>query len=306
MLQEPLQKDETEVSLNSWQRVLSRSAMIAAMFFALHAAAEDVKWTDLSDVELNIEAPDDALVYQEPISVEDAESLVLDAIVEIGYQDEQGRYVVDLLERDKAYLGVRVTTPEGRPVVGAMPNISIDGNSRLLLAELTTAEDGVMNFGVIGGQMGLDKVTASVGETSVEFAINVISLRAAGFPTLDVLEDGIGWDELLQARLEYKDMGYVATFPDSIKSRAGETVKISGFMMPLQPDLKQKHFLLTSNPPSCFFHVPGGPAGSVEVVAAEGVEVSWNPVVLEGRFEPQETSDIGVVYRLLDAREVKP
>ncbi len=294
--------------MNSWLSVFTRGALLAALLLALNATAETIDWTDLSDVELNIEAPDDALVFKEPVSIEDADAknLVLDAIVEYGYQDEEGRYVVDLLERDKAYLGVRVTTTDGHPVVGAMPNISIDGKSRLLLAELTTAEDGVMNFGVIGGQMGLDRVTASVGEKSVEYAINVISLRAAGFPTLDVLEDGIGWDELLSARLEYKDMGYVATFPDSIKSRAGETVKISGFMMPLQPDLKQKHFLLTSNPPSCFFHVPGGPAGSVEVVAAEGVEVSWNPVVLEGRFEPQETSDIGVVYRLLDAREVKP
>ncbi len=294
--------------MNSWLSLFTRGALLAALLLALDATAETIDWTDLSDVELNIEAPDDALVYKEPVSIEDADvkNLVLDAIVEYGYQDEEGRYVVDLLERDKAYLGVRVTTTDGHPVVGAMPNISIDGKSRLLLAELTTAEDGVMNFGVIGGQMGLDRVTASVGEKSVEYAINVISLRAAGFPTLEVLEDGLGWDELLSARLEYKDMGYVATFPDSIKSRAGETVKISGFMMPLQPDLKQKHFLLTSNPPSCFFHVPGGPAGSVEVVAAEGVEVSWNPVVLEGRFEPQETSDIGVVYRLLDAREVKP
>ncbi len=294
--------------MNSWLSLFTRGALLAALLLALDATAETIDWTDLSDVELNIEAPDDALVYKEPVSIEDADAknLVLDAIVEYGYQDEEGRYVVDLLERDKAYLGVRVTTTDGHPVVGAMPNISIDGKSRLLLAELTTAEDGVMNFGVIGGQMGLDRVTASVGEKSVEYAINVISLRAAGFPTLEVLEDGLGWDELLSARLEYKDMGYVATFPDSIKSRAGETVKISGFMMPLQPDLKQKHFLLTSNPPSCFFHVPGGPAGSVEVVAAEGVEVSWNPVVLEGRFEPQETSDIGVVYRLLDAREVKP
>ena len=76
--------------------------------------------------------------------------------------------------------------------------------------------------------------------------------------------------------------------------------------MPLEPALKQRRFLLTANPPSCFFHLPGGPAGAVEVFASEGIEASWDPVVLEGRFEPQRTSKAGVVYRLHEARLIKP
>ena len=279
---------------------------VIGLLFSMNVTGQLSGTVQLSDIELALEPPEGGLTYLEPVSAHEAKEVVLDAVVEFGYQDEQGRYVVDLLERDKAYLGVRISTPDGHPVIGAMPNISIEGSSRLLLSELTTAEDGVMNFGVVGGQMGLDRVTASIGAVSVEFAINVISLRAAGFPTLQTVEGGIAWDELMQAQLEYKDMNLVASFPENIKSRAGDTVKISGFMMPLEPDFKQKHFLLTSNPPSCFFHVPGGPAGSVEVLAAEGIEVSWDPVVIEGRFEPQETSELGVVYRLHDARLVKP
>ena len=134
----------------------------------------------------------------------------------------------------------------------------------------------------------------------------MISLRATGFPVPPKVEGGIGWNELLQAQLEYTDMRLIARFPESIKSRAGKTVKLSGFMLPLESELKQKRFLLTSNPPELLlFHIPGGPAGSVEVLAPEGIEVSWEPVVLEGRFEPQETSEIGVVYRLRDARLVE-
>lgn len=296
-----------KVNLQRWKRVAACTSMMVTLFFATNSSGQSWDGVQLSDIELDLEAPEGSLSNLKPVSVQDAKEVVLEGIVEFGYQDEQGRYFVDLLERDKAYLGVRITTPEGNPVVGAMPDISVvEGSSRLMLSELTSAEDGVMNFGVIAGQMGLDRVTASIGEASIEFAINVISLRAAGFPVLETVEGGIGWDELMQARLEYTDMNLVASFPDSIKSRAGQTVKISGFMMPLEPDLKQKHFLLTSNPPSCFFHVPGGPAGSVEVLAAEGVEVSWDPVVIEGRFEPQETSEYGVVYQLHDARLVKP
>ena len=250
--------------------------------------------------ELNLENP----AYMDPIPASEVKEVKLDGIVEFGYQDADGRYVVDILEQNKAYLGVKITTPEGRPVVGAMPNIEIEGTSRLELSDFVSAEDGVMNFGLITGQMGLDTVTASIGDAKVEFAVNIISLRAAGFPQPQEVEGGIPWSDLMSAKLDYSEAGLTATFPQSIQAMAGETVKISGFMMPLQPDLKQTHFLLTSNPPSCFFHIPGGPAGSVEVVAAEGIEVSWDPVVLEGTFEPQESSNIGVVYRLVDAKVV--
>ncbi len=288
-----------------WKKHRTLIGCVFALGFALSAVGQNALSTQLSDIELDLEAPEGAITYLEPIPAEDVSEVMLHAIVEFGYQDEQGRYVVDLLERDKAYLGVRITTPVGHPVVGAMPDIAVEGSSRLTLSELTSAEDGVMNFGIIGGEMGLDRVTASIGDASVEFLINVISLRAAGFPSLQVIEGGLAWDELMQAQLEYKDMKLVASFPDAIKSKAGETVKLSGFMMPLEPEFKQKHFLLTSNPPSCFFHVPGGPAGSVEVLAVEGIDVSWDPIVIEGRFEPQESSDIGVVYRMHDARLVK-
>ena len=76
--------------------------------------------------------------------------------------------------------------------------------------------------------------------------------------------------------------------------------------MCIRDSLKQRRFLLTSNPPGCYFHIPGGPAGAVEVFAAEGIEASMNPFVLEGRFEPQQNSETGVVYQLHDARLISP
>ncbi|MEM7078473.1 MAG: DUF3299 domain-containing protein [Pseudomonadota bacterium] len=291
-----MRPQETIARLTAFMMIL-----FCPVITGVHAQSEST----LSTAEISATAPSDALSNVAPLPASEATDVVLQGLLEAGYRDDQGRYFVDLFERDQAYLAVRITTPEGRPVVGAVPDIAIEGSSRLVLNELTSSEDGVMQFGVIGGQMGLDTVTASIGDAKVEFAINVISLRAMGFPTVQTVEGGLGWSELMQAQLEYDETGIVATFPDSVKEKAGEQVKISGFMMPLDPDLKQKHFLLTSNPPSCFFHVPGGPAGSVEVLAPEGIEVSWNPVVVEGRFEPQDSSEIGVVYRLLDARLVE-
>ena len=270
----------------------------------------------LTAEELAVEPPEDLLAEPlewmlSPIDAADATDVTIEALVEIGYLDEQGRYVVDLLQQDFAYLGVRVQTTDGQPVLGATPKFFINGTSQLLepsevSPRSTTDEYGVVEFAVVGGQMGMDLVRVEFGNASTEILVNIISLEAAGFPTPPVVEGGLPWQDLMNARIRYEEMMLVAEFPEAIAERAGQTVKLSGFMMPLEPELKQRRFLLTSNPPSCFFHVPGGPAGAVEVFATEGIEVSWDPVVLEGRFEPQQKSEVGVVYRLHDARLVKP
>lgn len=249
--------------------------------------------------------------WNRPIAVNEATDIEIAIMAEAGYLDEQGRLRVDLLERDYAYLTVRVTTAEGRPVEGAVPVFSIAGSSQLLgpeeiAAEPLSNEMGMVDFAVVGGQMGLDRATVKVGDATTEVLLNIISLQAAGFPAPPVVEGGIPWQDLTQARLRYQDDRLVAEFPDQVKARAGQTVKLSGFLTPLEAEMRPRHLLLTSNPPSCFFHVPGGPAGAVEVFAAEGIEVSWDPVVLEGRFEPQDSSEFGVVYRLHDARVIKP
>lgn len=249
--------------------------------------------------------------FTAPVMAEAATDVRLEVSAEFGYVDEFGRYVVDLLEQDYAYLSVQLTTPDGRPVMGAAPAFSVAGTSRLLEPQalskrMTSDEFGVIEFAVMGGRMGLDRVRIEVGQTSAEVLVNVISLEAAGFPTPPVVEGGLRWEELTRARVRYQETGLVAEFPSAITARAGQKVKMSGFMMPLESELKQRRFLLTSNPPSCFFHLPGGPAGAVEVFAEEGVEMSWDPVVLEGRFEPQHESAVGVVYRLHDARLVTP
>lgn len=235
----------------------------------------------------------------------------IEVLAESGYVDEQGRYVVDLLEQDLAYFTLRLETAAGRPVVGATPAFSVEGTSQLrqpaeVSSRPTTDEYGVVEFAVVGGRMGLDRVKVTLGTASAEIVVNVISLQAAGFPTPPVVDGGLRWEDLMQARVRYDDTGLVAEFPAAIAARAGHTVKLSGFMMPLEPDLTQRRFILASNPPSCFFHVPGGPAGAVEVFVRQGIAVTWNPVILEGRLEPQDRSEVGVVYRLRDARLVEP
>ncbi len=246
-----------------------------------------------------------------PVSAADASGVRIIPTVEGGYRDPEGRMRVDVLEKEIAYFEIRLEDKDGRPVEGATPVISIQGSSKLInMAEVssmqTSDESGYASFDIVAGQMGLDTVTVKFAEANSEVFVNIISLEAAGYPSLPELKDGIDWQTLMSASLGHDGEALTAEFPDSIKALAGKTVKIAGFMMPLEPALKQSRFLLTSNPPSCFFHIPGGPAGAVEVLAKSGIEASWDPIVLEGRFEPQSRSEEEVVYRLMDARLVKP
>ncbi|MEM1435897.1 MAG: DUF3299 domain-containing protein [Pseudomonadota bacterium] len=229
---------------------------------------------------------------------------------ELGYYDADDIYVRDVLEGEHVFLAVRVETADGQPIHNAKPKIAITGASRELEGiefALPGASDeyGIFEFVVLPGPMGRDEVELVLGDSRTVLRLNIISLRAAGFPMPPVVEGGIPWNALLEAKIEYRDQYLEAKFPEALTAKAGQQVKLSGFMMPLDPDLTQKRFLLTASPPSCFFHVPGGPAGAVEVLAPKGIEATWNPIVLEGRFEPMTRSEIGIVYRLLDARQLK-
>jgi len=243
----------------------------------------------------------------EPIAIAEAGELSIGLYTDVGFRYEDDRYVMDLLEQDYAYLTVIVTDIDGRPVVGAEPSFEMKGDSQLLLpeqvgADTVTGPSGTVGFALIGGPMALDELTVSVGEASAEMLVNVISLRASGFPAPPEIEGGIAWADLMSARISYPDEASIdVEFPPGVAARSGETVTLAGFMMPLDPDLKQRRFLLTSNPPSCFYHIPGGPAGAIEVLADEGIEATWDPIVVEGRFETLDTNEYGIIYRLHNA-----
>ena len=72
----------------------------------------------------------------------------------------------------------------------------LGGTSRLDLTNLVSNEEGILSFGVVAGEMGLDSITASVGDAKIEFAVNVISLRATGFPQPPVIEGALSWSAL--------------------------------------------------------------------------------------------------------------
>lgn len=122
-------------------------------------------------------------------------------------------------------------------------------------------------------------------------------------------KDGVSWDLLGSTAAnevgEEENLRYVPEFPEAVSALDGTTVKIRGFVFPLDQAEKQSRFLLTAYPPSCPFCLPAGPSMMVEVLAPDDpVEFVGDPVLMEGRFAVLQDDETGLFYRMTDARAV--
>jgi hypothetical protein len=90
-------------------------------------------------------------------------------------------------------------------------------------------------------------------------------------------------------------------FPDNVKALHQQTVKVQGFMMPLEAGAKQTHFLISSVPTTCPYCVPAGPEGMLEVRTKAPVAYSLEPVVVEGKLQVLQDDAMGLYYRMVDA-----
>lgn len=111
------------------------------------------------------------------------------------------------------------------------------------------------------------------------------------------------WDTLYKTKVKVdeKTGTYSATFPDDVKKLNGKTVKISGFMLPLENTEKFKHFLLSKRTPTCFFCPPGAPNEIIEVYASKPTEWIEDLVTYEGKFELMENKEMGVFFKISNA-----
>ena len=120
-------------------------------------------------------------------------------------------------------------------------------------------------------------------------------------PRADVLP----WSMLSDVKTKSVKNRLLPVFPAPVASLNQKTQRIQGFMMPLEPGEKQKHFLISSVPMSCSFCTPGGPESMVEVKSKVAIKYSLEPVVVEGKFAVLNDDPYGLYYRMSDAVSVK-
>ena len=117
--------------------------------------------------------------------------------------------------------------------------------------------------------------------------------------------DVVPWSVLTDVKTKTEKNKVFPVFAMAQMALNQKTQRIQGFMMPLEPGEKQKHFLLTSVPLTCGFCVAGGPESMVEVKTKNPVKYSMEPVVIEGKFLVLLDDPYGLYYRVTDAVSVK-
>ena len=113
------------------------------------------------------------------------------------------------------------------------------------------------------------------------------------------------WQTLLKTKISVDtEKGlYSAKFSDDIKKLNGQKIKVTGFIVPLEPTITFKHFLLSKKTPVCGFCPPGEPNEVIEVFANKLEKWQDTLVVYEGQFELVNNREQGVFFRLNNARK---
>lgn len=125
------------------------------------------------------------------------------------------------------------------------------------------------------------------------------------FAPLKARADVVNWDVLTDVKFAQVKGGLKPQFSDKQLALNRKTLKVQGFMMPLEPGEKQTHFLISSVPLSCSFCTPGGPESMVEVKSKTPLKYTLDAVVVEGKFNVLPDDPLGLFYRLTEAVPAK-
>ncbi|HEX7891113.1 MAG TPA: DUF3299 domain-containing protein [Ramlibacter sp.] len=123
-------------------------------------------------------------------------------------------------------------------------------------------------------------------------------------PMTQMLPDAkgaVGWSLLAKTAIRKVDGKLGPDFPAALRPLNGKTVKLQGYILPLEAGQTHRRFLLSAWSPSCPFCLTAGPEAMVEVKARKEVKYSLEPVVVQGRLELLENDASGMFYRLVEA-----
>lgn len=121
------------------------------------------------------------------------------------------------------------------------------------------------------------------------------------FKPLQEVDGVVSWSVLSAVTLRKENKALLPVFSKDVQALNNQVVKVQGFMMPLEPGERQKHFLLSAVPTSCNFCVPAGPEGLIEVRSKVAVKYTLEPVVVQGRLAVLHNDPYGLYYRVADA-----
>jgi uncharacterized protein len=114
----------------------------------------------------------------------------------------------------------------------------------------------------------------------------------------------LSWKTLAQVEEVKVNNRILPKFSAQITALDSKEIRLQGFMMPLEPGMKQKRFLLSANVPSCPFCMPGGPDSLIEVLCKKPIAFNMEPIIVSGKLSVLSDDPTGLWYRLTDAVQV--
>ena len=111
----------------------------------------------------------------------------------------------------------------------------------------------------------------------------------------------VSWKLLSSVTARVEKDKIIPMFPAGVRALDAKAVKVQGFMLPLEPGERQRHFLLSAVPTTCNFCVPAGPEGLIEVRTKDPVRYTVEAITVAGRFAVLSDDKYGLFYRVADA-----
>lgn len=111
----------------------------------------------------------------------------------------------------------------------------------------------------------------------------------------------VSWNTLAKVKQVKSKDRILPEFSKDIAALNDKEIKLQGFMMPLEPGEKQKHFLLSLNSQSCAYCMPAGPEGVVEVKSKTAIKYTFEPIIVSGKMSVLKNDPMGLYYRLSEA-----
>jgi hypothetical protein len=125
----------------------------------------------------------------------------------------------------------------------------------------------------------------------------------SSFKPLEEREGVLSWKLLSSVTTKVDKKKLVPEFPNELQALHQKKVKVQGWMLPLEPGDRQKHFLLSSVPTSCNFCTPAGPEGLIEIRTSTPVRYTLEAITVEGLLAVLKDDPYGLYYRVVEGQQ---
>lgn len=126
----------------------------------------------------------------------------------------------------------------------------------------------------------------------------------SAFKPLAEREGVLSWNLLSSVTTKVENKKPVPQFPSELEQLHQKKVKVQGWMLPLEPGDRQRHFLLSAVPTSCNFCTPAGPEGLIEIRTTQPVRYTLEAITVEGQLAVLKNDPYGLFYRVVEGQQV--